>query len=131
MPTLNQSEFRKVRDSFDAVLREFENYKNIYFKDIELSDYNENRIFSEYILETDSIYKEACNLKEDLDCIINKVNISTCNIKEEYSQMYDEVQAIIYTILDSFRDVCELFKQSGLIDTEFVTLLETEIYRHI
>ncbi|MEZ7555719.1 hypothetical protein O3624_09215 [Veillonella atypica] len=131
MPTLNQSEFRKVRDSFDAVLREFENYKNIYFKDIELSDYNENRIFSEYILETDSIYKEACNLKEDLDCIINKVNISTCNIKEEYSQMYDEVQTIIYTILDSFRDVCELFKQSGLIDTEFVTLLETEIYRHI
>ena len=131
MPTLNQSEFRKVRDSFDAVLREFENYGGIYFKDIELSDYNENRIFSEYILETDSIYKEACNLKEDLDCIINKVNISTCNIKEEYSQMYDEVQAIIYTILDSFRDVCELFKQSGLIDTEFVTLLETEIYRHI
>lgn len=45
MPTLNQSEFRRVRDSFNAVLREFENYKNIYFKDTELSDYNENRIF--------------------------------------------------------------------------------------
>lgn len=131
MPTLNQSEFRKVRDSFNAVLREFENYKNIYFKDTELSDYNENRIFSEYILETDSIYKKACDLKEILDYIVNKVNISTRNKKDEYIQMYDVVQSIIYTLVDSFRYVCELFKQSGLSDTESVTLLETEIYRHI
>ena len=106
MSTLNQSEFRKVRDSFNAVLREFENYKNIYFKDTALSDYNENCIFSEYILETDSIYKEAYDLKEILDYIVNKVNIS-------------------------FRYVCELFKQSGLSDNESVTLLKTEIYRHI
>lgn len=131
MPTLNQSEFRKVRDSFNAVLREFENYKNIYFKDTELFDYNENRIFSEYILETDSIYKEACDLKEIVDYIVNKVNISTRNKKDEYIQMYDVVQSIIYTLVDSFRYVCELFKQSGLSDTESVTLLETEIYRHI
>ena len=86
MSTLNQSEFRKVRDSFNAVLREFENYKNIYFKDTALSDYNENCIFSEYILETDSIYKEAYDLKEILDYIVNKVNISTRNKKDEYIQ---------------------------------------------
>ena len=131
MSTLNQSEFRKVRDSFNAVLREFENYKNIYFKDTALSDYNENCIFSEYILETDSIYKEAYNLKEILDYIVNKVNISTRNKKDEYIQMYNVVQSIIYTLVDSFRYVCELFKQSGLSDNESVTLLKTEIYRHI
>lgn len=131
MPTLNQSEFRKVRDSFNAVLRAFENYKNIYFKDAELSDYNENRFFSEYILETDSIYIELCNLKENLENIINKVNISTRNKKDEYIQMYDVVNLINYTIIDSFRNVCESFKQSGLSDTESVLLMETEIYRHI
>ncbi|EUB27471.1 MULTISPECIES: hypothetical protein [unclassified Veillonella] len=131
MSTLNQSEFRKVRDSFNAVLREFENYKNIYFKDTALSDYNENCIFSEYILETDSIYKEAYDLKEILDYIVNKVNISTRNKKDEYIQMYNVVQSIIYTLVDSFRYVCELFKQSGLSDNESVTLLKTEIYRHI
>lgn len=59
------------------------------------------------------------------------MNISTCNKKDEYIQMYDVVQSIIYTILDSFRYVCELFKQSGLSDTEYEWLLETEIYRHI
>lgn len=131
MSTLNQSEFRKVRDSFNAVLREFENYKNIYFKDTALSDYNENCIFSEYILETDSIYKEAYDLKEILDYIVNKVNISTRNKKDEYIQMYNVVQSIIYTLVDSFRYVSELFKQSGLSDNESVTLLKTEIYRHI
>ena len=59
------------------------------------------------------------------------MNISTRNKKDEYIQMYDVVQSIIYTLVDSFRYVCELFKQSGLIDTESVTLLEKEIYRHI
>ena len=131
MSTFNQSEFAKVRNSFKVVLREFENYKNVYFKDKELSDYNENYSFSEYIVDVDFIYKEACNLKENLDCIINKVNISTCNKKKDYSQMYDEVQSIVYTILDSFRVVCDLFKQSGLSDDESVWLLETEIYKHI
>ena len=131
MPTFNQSEFKKERDSFKTILKEFENYKNIYFKDVELSDYNENYCFSEYIVYTDSLFIEICNLKENLEVIINKVNISTCNKKDEYIQMYDVVQSIIYTILDSFRYVCELFKQSGLSDTDYEWLLETEIYRHI
>ena len=59
------------------------------------------------------------------------MNISTRNKKDEYIQMYDVVNLINYTIIDSFRNVCESFKQSGLSDTESVLLMETEIYRHI
>ena len=59
------------------------------------------------------------------------MNISTRNKKDEYIQMYDVVNLINYTIIDSFRNVCEPFKQSGLSDTESVLLMETEIYRHI
>lgn len=131
MPTFNQSEFVKVRNLFSKLLKNFEEYKVTFFFDIELTDYKENNSFSDFIYSAESIYKEACKLENSLYVIVSKVNISTPENKADYNKMYNEIQLIISFIIDSFKVVVELYKLSGLNESDFNWLLNNELYQKV
>lgn len=131
MPTFNQSEFVKVRNLFSKLLKNFEEYKVTFFFDIELTDYKENNSFSDFIYSAESIYKEACELENSLYVIVSKVNISTPENKADYNKMYNEIQLIISFIIDSFKVVVELYKLSGLNESDFNWLLNNELYQKV
>lgn len=70
-------------------------------------------------------------MENSLYVIVSKVNISTPENKADYNKMYNEIQLIISFIIDSFKVVVELYKLSGLNESDFNWLLNNELYQKV